>query len=84
VEWTPSLSQSDSRFQTKHLASQRQKLRSVDRQGRFLFSVFPFFFFNFIEVELIYNIALVSAIEQSDSVIHTHTRIHSFSDSFPT
>lgn len=38
-----------------------------------------FFFFSFIEVYLIYNILLISAIEQSDSVIRTY----SFSYSFP-
>ena len=29
-----------------------------------------FVFFNFIEVQLIYNIVLISAVQQSDSVIH--------------
>ena len=38
-----------------------------------------FFFFNFIEVELIYNAVLISAVQQSNSVIH----IHSFSYSSP-
>ena len=33
----------------------------------------------FIEVELIYNVVLISAVQQSDSVIH----IYSLSDSFP-
>ena len=31
------------------------------------------FFFFFIEVELIYNIVLVSTVQQSDSVIHVYT-----------
>ena len=35
----------------------------------------------FIEVWLIYNVVLVSGIQQIDSVIHIH--IYSFPDSFP-
>ena len=31
---------------------------------------FRFCFFNFIGVELIYNVVLVSGVQQSDSVIH--------------
>ena len=34
-----------------------------------------------IEVEFIYNVVLVSGVQQSDSVTHNHT--HSFLDSFP-
>ena len=30
----------------------------------------------FIEVELIYNIVLISAVQQINSVIHTHTHTH--------
>ena len=37
------------------------------------------FFFNFIEVQLIYNAVLVSNVQQNDC----YTYIHSFSDSFP-
>ena len=32
-----------------------------------------FFFIFFIEVELIYNVVATSAVQQSDSVIHTYT-----------
>ena len=38
-------------------------------------------FFKFIGVQLIYNVVLVSSVQQSDSVIHIY--MHSFSDSFP-
>ncbi|MGU0159796.1 hypothetical protein, partial [Klebsiella pneumoniae] len=34
-------------------------------------------------LELIYNVALVSGVQQSDSVIHIHMYIHSFLHSFP-
>ena len=34
-----------------------------------------FFFF---EVQLIYNAVLITAVQQSDSAIHTHTHTHSF------
>ena len=43
----------------------------------FLFACF------FIEVQLIYNIMLVSGLQHSDSVIHIYIYIYSFSDSFP-
>ena len=32
---------------------------------------------------MIYNVVLVSGVQQSDSVIHTYVYIYSFSDSFP-
>ena len=35
-------------------------------------------------IQLIQNIMLVSVAQQSDSVIHTHTNIHSFPDCFPS
>ena len=35
--------------------------------------LFSFFFFNFIEVWLICNVVIISAVQQSDSVIHIHT-----------
>ena len=35
-----------------------------------------FSFLNIIEVQLIYNIALISAVEQSDSVLHIYTLFH--------
>ena len=35
-------------------------------------SIFVFSLINFIGVYLIYNVVLVSAIQQSDSVIHVH------------
>ena len=34
------------------------------------------FFLNFIEVELIYNVVLISAVQQSDSVIHIYILFH--------
>ena len=38
--------------------------------------VFYFILFSsFIEVELIYNVVIISAVQQSDSVIHVHTSI---------
>ena len=36
--------------------------------------------FNFFEVQLIYNVVLVSGVQQRDSVIHTY--ISTFPDSF--
>ena len=33
-------------------------------------------FFNFIEVGLIYNVVLISSVQQSDSVIQTHILFH--------
>ena len=42
---------------------------------------FFFFFFNFIEVWLIYKVVVISAVQQSDSVIHTY--IYSLAYSFP-
>ena len=52
------------------------------RQARRLKSrkVFLSFFSSSIKVQLIYNVALVSGIQQSDSVMHTYMSI---SDSFP-
>ena len=45
-------------------------------------SAFPFFFFpHFIEVYLIYNVVLISAVQQSGSFIHLAT--YSSSQSFP-
>ena len=35
-----------------------------------------YFFFNFIEVLLVYNVVLTSAVEQSDSVIHICILVH--------
>ena len=38
----------------------------------------PFFFFifkSFIEIELIYNVEIISAIQPSDSVMHVYTSI---------
>ena len=40
------------------------------------------FFFNFIDVQLIYNVVVISAI-QRDSVIHIYIDIYTFSYSFP-
>ena len=41
------------------------------------------FFFNFLlEVELIYNIVLISAVQQNDSVIYTKIHTHSYKHSF--
>ena len=38
--------------------------------------IFIFFIFkSFIEVELTYNVVIISAVQQSDSVIHIHTSI---------
>ena len=34
--------------------------------------------FFFIEVELTYNVVLVSDVQQSDSVLHIHIILHSF------
>ena len=49
-----------------------------------LFSAIISFFNIFIGVELIYNVMLVSGIQQSDSVyIYIRIHIHSFSDPFP-
>ena len=45
-----------------------------------------FIFFNLIEVQLIYNVMLISSVEQSDSVIHIYyiiIYIFFFSYSFP-
>ena len=45
-----------------------------------------FIFFNLIEVQLIYNVMLISSVEQSDSVIHIYYIIiyfFFFSYSFP-
>ena len=36
-----------------------------------------------IEIRLVYNVVLISGIQQSDSVIHIYIYISSFSDSFP-
>ena len=47
-------------------------------------SMMTILFYKFIEVELIYNAVLISAVEQSDSVIHIYTHIDSFSYSFPS
>ena len=41
------------------------------------------FFFNFIGVQLIYNIVLVSAVQQSESVIHIHIPTLFFLSFFP-
>ena len=43
---------------------------------------FGFCWFCFIEVELIYNVVLMSAVRQSDSVIHIYIFMHSFLYSF--
>ena len=47
--------------------------------------VFSFvcFLLNFIGIELIYNIVLVSDVQQKDSVMHIYIYIYSFLDSFP-
>ena len=39
---------------------------------------------NFVEVELIFSIVLVSGVQQSESVILLYTYVYSFLDSFPT
>ena len=41
----------------------------------FNFKIFLFSFFSFIEVLLRYNIEIISAIQQSDSVLHLHISI---------
>ena len=45
----------------------------------FLFSCLKMYlltyFLSFIEVELIYNVVIISAVQESDSVIHVHTSI---------
>ena len=38
-------------------------------------SPYFFCFLNFIEVWLIYNVVIIAAVQQSDSVIHVHTSI---------
>ena len=42
-----------------------------------------FFKIYFIKVWLIYNVVLISAVQQSDSVLYTYGYIHSFSYSSP-
>ena len=37
----------------------------------------------FLKYSLIYNVGLVSGVQQSDSFIHTYIGIYFFSDSFP-
>ena len=50
-----------------------------------LFFLFCFKFKkNFVEVELIFSIVLVSGVQQSESVILLYTYVYSFLDSFPT
>ena len=39
-------------------------------------------FLGFVELELIYNVVIISAVQQSDSVIHTHASDF-FQISFP-
>ena len=39
------------------------------------FSPFSVFFKSFIAVEMIYNVVTISAVQQSDSVMHVHTSI---------
>ena len=70
---------------------------SVPGENSFLVPLFSFFIFlifkNFIGVQLIDNVVLVSSVQQSDLVIYAHTHphthphihayIHSFSDCFP-
>ena len=48
-----------------------------------LFYVLFSFYFNLIEVQLIYNVVLISAVQQCDSVIHIYIYIYSFLYSFP-
>ena len=50
----------------------------------FTVALFLFFFFDlfFVEVYLIYGVVLISAVRQSDSVIHIYI-IYSFLYSFP-
>lgn len=52
------------------------------REGAWTFSILYFFKSFYIGIiQLIHNVVLVSGVEQSDLVIHTH--IYSFSDSLP-
>ena len=37
--------------------------------------LFLFSFFSFIKVSLVYNVVIISAVQQSDSVIHRHISI---------
>ena len=39
---------------------------------------FPFVYLFIIEEWFIYNVVLITAVEQSDSVMHTHTHTHIF------
>ena len=40
------------------------------------FLLFVFYFLNFIELQLIYSVALVSGVHYGDSITHTHTHTH--------
>ena len=41
----------------------------------FLYSFSFIFKKNFIEIELIFNVVIISAVQQSDSIIHIHTSV---------
>ena len=42
---------------------------------KLFFFFFSIFYLNFIEVRLIYKVVIMSAVQQSDSVVHIHTSI---------
>ena len=43
---------------------------------------FPFVYLFIIEEWFIYNVVLITAVEQSDSVMHTHTHTHTHTHIF--
>ena len=70
-------------FFTWQLDSNSEHSKSPNEQALIHLSL-SLFFLDFIDL-LIYNVILVSGVQQSDSdiYIYTHTYIYSFSDSFP-
>ena len=48
---------------------------TIKRRALFFFVICFFFNFNFIGVQLMYNVVLVSGVQQIDSVIHIHVYI---------
>ena len=51
------------------------KLSLIHIFNLYLLSLYFFHFLSFIEVQLIYNVVIISAVQQSGSVIHVHTSI---------
>ena len=69
----------DPHFTDKELRGAAGPSSEVKKPGRTACALHLFFFL--IEVQLIYSVVLVAAVQQNDSVIHTY--IYPFSYSFP-